>query len=320
MLQARIEAVPAGGKIDWSTYYFRDRALAEALVAAQARGVAVTVHLEAVPRRASVNREVIAMLKAGLGSGLRLHAPAARALRKLHPHLHSKIYCFSHPLPTVLVGSFNPSGDVPEDADVIAEIGDQDRGHNMLVESRDPALVTALCHHVLGMGRAWLRWRPDQNRIVRTADADAWFYPRLRTAVIDRHLAGLGTGTTISGAISHMKSGFLANALIGAARRGATVRLLVHDTERRVPTATIAQLGQAGIAIARYVHPEGLPMHAKFLLVDDGQDKAAYFGSFNYNPRSRYLNHEILLASRHPEIWSALYRRFVEISGDGFGA
>ena len=46
VLAERIAAVPAGGAIDWITYYFRDRRLAQDLIAARHRGVDVRVTLE----------------------------------------------------------------------------------------------------------------------------------------------------------------------------------------------------------------------------------------------------------------------------------
>jgi phosphatidylserine/phosphatidylglycerophosphate/cardiolipin synthase-like enzyme len=102
----------------------------------------------------------------------------------------------------------------------------------------------------------------------------------------------------------------LTKALIAAAAQGASVRLMVHDTGRRVPDDVISQLRAAGIDVHRFIHPEALPMHAKFLLVDD----AAWFGSFNFNPRSRWLNREILLSSRHPAVLAALEERFEQIA------
>ncbi|MEJ7925242.1 phospholipase D-like domain-containing protein [Sphingobium sp. AN641] len=316
LLRQKIDAVPAGGEIVWATYYFRDRDLAQALLDAHRRGVRVILHIEGRPRRVSVNMHVIKMLRE-LGSGLHIHAPRLETLSGVHPHLHSKIYYFSHPAPSVLVGSFNPSGDVPEDSAVIAEIGDQDRGHNLLVELFDPAMVNALRQHVEGLDRPLLRLRADQNRLVSSGRTSAWFYPRLRPAIIDRHLATVSQGARIEGAISHLKKGFLVDGLIAAARRGVDVRILVHDTERRVPGATVAALAGAGIEIARYVHPERLPLHAKFLLIDEARGKTAYFGSFNYNPRSRYLNHEILLASRDPALHQALSDYFGRIRDEG---
>lgn len=315
LLKARIEAVPAGGSIDWATYYFRDRDLASALIAASDRGVAVTLHVEGRPRRASASAAVLAMLAAhGLRGGLHIHAPSAEWLAPLHPHLHSKVYAFSHPEPMVLVGSFNPSGDDPEDAGVIAEIGDQDRGHNMLVDYRDPALVHALTAYVRGLGSAADRFRP--GRTVHADTTSLYFYPRLDTAIIDRALARLGPGARVRGAISHMKKGFLASDLAGAARRGASIRLIVHDTERRVPQATIAMLAAADIAVTRYARKDRLPLHAKFLLVEAPGERTAWFGSFNYNPRSRYLNHELLVRSSDPALFAALAARFDQIAAE----
>jgi hypothetical protein len=303
LLRERIDAVPAGGEIAWATYYFRDRDLAAALIAASDRGVTVTLQVEGRPRRKSANAGVLAMLEGhGLRGGLKVH----RSLPgPLHAHLHSKIYTFSHPAPTALVGSFNPSGDVPECPDVIAEIGDQDRGHNLLVEFSQSALPLALRDHVRAMHKPLARLRNLGS--VEGNGTRAWFYPRLHGAIAERAIARAGR---ISGCISHLKPGALTSTLISAARKGASVRLIVHDTGRRVPEAVISELVAAGVDIRRFVHPEGLPMHAKFLLADD----TAWFGSFNFNPRSRWLNREVLLASRDEAIVAALAERFEQIA------
>jgi hypothetical protein len=313
LLQNRIEAVPPGGEIVWATYYFRDRALARALMAASDRGVRVVLHVEGRPRRASANAAVIAMLSShGLGGGLHVHMPGIGP----HRHLHSKIYAFSHPVPSALVGSFNPSGDEPEDAEVIAELGDQDRGHNLLVELQEPLLVRALRGYVLGLSAFAPRFRFPRNGPVVGEAATAWFYPRLRTGIIDAHLARLDGHATIRGAISHLKHGALAKGLMRAASLGASVRLIVHDTARRVPPRVVRMLAAAGIDIVRYEHPEGLPIHAKILLIEEAGAGTAYFGSFNYNPRSRFLNHEALLATVHPVLFEGLAQRFEAIAAE----
>ena len=317
LLRNKVDAVPAGGAIVWATYYFRDRDLADALIAASDRGVAVTLHVEGHPRRASVNHHVIERLRRhGLNGGLHVHAPALPMLAKAHAHLHSKIYAFTHPQPVALVGSFNPSGDVPEDADVIAEIGDQDRGHNLLIELTDPVLVTALVRHVQALHRPFARMRPAQNQVIASTDTQIWFYPRLRTDILGGHIRAAGPASRIRGAISHLKQGDLANDLARAARAGASVRLLVHDTERRVPEAAVAMLAAAGVDIGRYRHAEHLPLHAKFLLVAERGCETAWFGSFNYNPRSRWLNRELLVASRGRAIVEALGDRFETIAAE----
>jgi len=303
LLRRRIVAVPPGGEIAWATYYFRDRDLASALIAASDRGVRVTVQIEGEPRRRQANREVLAMLAAhGLNGGLVVHRPFPAFL---HPHLHTKIYWFSHPVPSALVGSFNPSGDEPEDAEVVAEIGDQDRGHNLLVDLRDPALVCALHSHVRGMHRPLARLRnlwPATGK-----DTRAWFYPRLSGTMAEQ---ALGRASQVRGCISHLKQGALTRALQAVAGRGAQVSLVVHDTQRRVPGKVVQALRQSGVEVRRYAHPDGLPMHAKFLLMDG----EAWFGSYNFNPRSRWLNREILLSTRDPAILAPLHTRFEEIS------
>src|SRR3954452_3199189 len=55
LLEQRIDAVPQGGSILWATYYFRDEALAEALVRAHRRGVILTLCIEGKPRKGSAN-------------------------------------------------------------------------------------------------------------------------------------------------------------------------------------------------------------------------------------------------------------------------
>src|SRR5689334_13722269 len=73
LLARQADAVPAGGEIFWSTYYFRDLALAEALLRARERGVTVKLCLEASPKLKDANREVSARLAApaGLGDGFK---------------------------------------------------------------------------------------------------------------------------------------------------------------------------------------------------------------------------------------------------------
>src|SRR5215212_9786316 len=146
LLERRIDAVPIGGSIDWATYYFRDEQLAEALVRAHERGVAVRICLEGRPRQAHANDAVVRILTK-IGPGLCVSRdPFTR-------YLHTKLYCFSHPQPAALVGSFNPSGNQPEDAAMVAHIGDHDRGHNLLVQLTNPSMVNALIAHVRGLGR-----------------------------------------------------------------------------------------------------------------------------------------------------------------------
>ena len=307
MLQARIESTPAGSEITWVTYYFRDRGLARALVDARRRGVRVSVIIESRPRRRSANSAVIRLLREGLGESLRLH----RA-RLVNARLHAKIYAFSGPEPECLIGSFNPSGDTPEDADVVAEIGDQDRGHNLLVSFRHPADAAALHEHArrIWSSRGLSRFSPRQNRMLRLRTADVYFYPRLRIGIVEREFARLRAGDRVRAAVSHLHKGMFTRGLIEAVGRGVHVELVVHDTMRRVPKKVVADLSAGGVAIQRYCHPEELPMHGKFVLVERDGHRSAWMGSLNYNFNSQVLNQEILVNTAEPGLVAALENRY----------
>lgn len=313
LLQAQVDASPPGSRIDWATYYFRDRALAEALIRASDRGVRVNLVLEPDPRRAGANNDVIAMLhKHGLNGGFCLY----RSWRSDKGQLHAKIYGFSHSQ-MVWIGSFNPSGDEPEDAGVIAEIGDQDRGHNLLLAVRSERLATALRRHV----RRLCRWspvppflRPAFNRVVRDGGTRLYFYPRLRPYPVERSIARLTAGDRVRAAISHLKQGELTRQLIEASGRGVTVELLVHDTVRRVPSELVDQLAMAGVWILRVAHPDDLPMHAKFILIEHGSERIAWVGSYNFNKKSRRHNAEVLLGTDDTSVFVSLEERFGAIA------
>lgn len=313
LLQAHVDASPPGSRIDWATYYFRDRALAEALIRASDRGVRVTLVLEADPRRKGANDAVIAMLKAhGLGGGFHLYKPAPFD----DGHLHAKIYAFSDP-DIALVGSFNPSGDEPEDAEIIAEIGDQDRGHNLLLGIERPNLIQALRSHVHKLA-GWrpipLKLRPHFNLSIADGDTRLYFYPRLAAYPAEHEIAQLGAGDRFRGAISHLKKGGLTKQLQHAVTRGANVELLVHDTERRVPSDLVEELASAKVRITRVRHPGDLPMHAKFLLVDHAGQRSAWLGSYNFNKKSRRKNAEVLLRTTDRHVIETLSDRFAEIA------
>ncbi|SFR84918.1 phospholipase D-like domain-containing protein [Sphingomonas jatrophae] len=308
-----VEAAPPSARIDWATYYFRDTALAAALIRAADRGVAVRLVMDAAPRRAEANAQVVAMLSAhGLRGGFVLRR------RALSPgHLHSKIYAFSDPA-LALVGSFNPSGDAAADAAdpaVVQEIGDQDAGYNLLYAIIQPSLVAALGRYVgriaggtAGLGR---RLSPAQNRIVQGTDEALYFYPRLSPGVVERDLAEAGRGWRIRAAISHLKRGGLLDGMMAASRRGADVALLAHATERRVPERAVRALAEAGIATHRVGDGHVLPMHDKYILVEPPAAMPhAWIGSLNYNPKSRWLNDELLVRTTHPRALAQLHERF----------
>ncbi len=311
LLEERIHGVPAGGEIAWTSYYFRDRALADALLAAAGRGVNISLLMQKSPRYRGANDAVIAML--GKHGTIRPKLWQSRAPKKLSAHMHSKIYYFSHPAPSAFVGSFNPSTDRPENPDVIAAIGDQDRGHNLLLETQESAICAALKEYSLRSPTPWQRFAPAQNKAVEDGGSSLWFFPRFNSHIIHTRLRQLGNGSDISIAISHFKDLEILALLGAAAARGGRVRMVVHHTERRVPQSTVELARQQGIDIRRYAHPEALPMHSKYMVIKESGVSECWLGSLNYNRRSFYLNHEMLMRVATPEIGAQLTQNFDSI-------
>jgi phosphatidylserine/phosphatidylglycerophosphate/cardiolipin synthase-like enzyme len=320
VLAERIAAVPAGGAVNWVTYYFRDRRLAKELLRAHRRGVEVTVTLEGHPRTPDANAAVIAMLTGpdGLGKGFRtvympgLRTPSGKLWK---PHLHEKLYCFSHPKPTAFIGSFNPSSDVPEEKpEIIGEIGDQDRGHNVLVELSDPALVQGLVVHARQMHRGrqgiYHRFSAKANHPLRGMVAEIHFWPRVRPHPVTKFLRQFGSGSRIRIAASHIKGKSVVKVIIGLARHGASLEILAEPTLRRVPTEAERQLTAAGIQFRRVATAEGLPMHNKFVLIEQNSKRWVVFGSCNWTTRSFWLNHEIAAISDNAQLFNAFAERW----------
>jgi phosphatidylserine/phosphatidylglycerophosphate/cardiolipin synthase-like enzyme len=320
ILAERVAAIPAGGSIDWVTYYFRDRQLAEELLRAHHRGVRVTVTLEGRPRTPDANDEVIAMLSGpdGLDKGFRtlslagVPTPSGKVWK---PRLHEKLYCFSHPKPVAFIGSFNPSGDDPEERpDIISEIGDQNRGHNVLVGLTNPSLVDGLVSHARWISRArhslFSRFFANGKQTLQTEDTQVYFLPQLRTHAVVRFLGRFGKGACIRIAASHIRGKSTVNAILGLSQRGAALEILAESTLRRVPTEVEQQLTSTGILFRRVSHPEGLPMHNKFVLVEENRHRWVVFGSYNWTTRSYWLNHEICAISADPKLFNAFAERW----------
>jgi len=328
-LAASIAAVPAGGRIDWVTYYFRDRRLARDLIEARRRGVDVRVALDGRPRTPEANAAVCDLLRDGLDDGLRVVSASTDTLRfrqVFRPRLHAKLYCFSHPRPVAWVGSFNPSGDEPEaEPAIVAAIGDHDRGHNVLVGIREPTLVAGLVRHAerLHAARhdALLRLHPEANRVLRAGTTRVFFQPRATPNPVFALLRHCGRGHRVRIAASHLSGRRSIRALVRLSERGARVEVLAEATHRRVPPKALERLRAAGVSIERAPVPDGLPMHAKFALVEGPNERATLFGSFNWSAASQRTNSEIGVISEDPALWEAFAARWNELrSGAAEGA
>ena len=323
VLEERIHGVPTGGEITWVTYYFRDEGLAQSLLKARQRGVKVRVVMEGNPRTRTVNSRVRQLLENNdaLGENLRVLSHRMidnRFLRKCR--LHEKLYYFSHPVPSALVGTFNPSGNHLEDPALIGKIGDQDRGHNVLVEIMDPCLVEGLHKHAHRMFQMphgpWERFLPESNRIIVSGENSILFFPRSKRKEFNLLFDGLGPHCSLKMAVSHLNDPGICKRLFGLASRGVHVEILAHDTQRRVPAWVEKRMLQNGIIFNRYVHPEGLPMHNKFMLMETPERQTVIFGSLNLSVRSLHVNHELLVIAVCQTLYKGFLQRWDEMLGE----
>lgn len=316
LLEERVAAVPAGGSIHWVTYYFRDIRLAEALIRAHRRGVHVTLSLEGRPRIPYANDAVIALLSgsAGMGDALRtitisgLPSPSSKSWK---PQLHEKLYYFSHPEPVAFIGSFNPSGNGPEDDPaIIREIGDQDRGYNALIGLKDPILVEKLAEHAKQLHQLppglLYRFSANASNDIHGTDTDIYFWPRLGAHPIIQFLHNVSNHARIRVAASHIRTQAAVDLMINLANRGVALEILAESTFRRVTPKVAQRFINAGIQFRRIQHPDALPMHLKFVLIEEANCSWSIFGSFNWTRPSFWLNHEVAAISSHPVIFESL--------------
>lgn len=313
LLEERIAAVPAGGSINWVTYYFRDIQLAKTLIQAHKRGVKITLCLAGKPRIPHANVAVIALLSGpdGIGNALRiitipgLPSPSHKSWK---PQLHEKLYCFSHPEPIAFIGSFNPSGNgSQDDFDIIQEIGDQDVGYNALIGLKDPILVDGLIRHAQLLHHSlpgfFHRFSANASHDIHGADTTVFFWPRIHTHPIIRFLNTLRHGAQIRIAASHIRASSAVDIMIKLAKRGIDLEILAEATTRRVTPKIERRLINAGIRFRRIQSTESVPMHLKFVLIEEKNNVWSIFGSFNWTKPSFWLNHEIAAISSNPAVF-----------------
>ena len=252
----------------------------------------VTLVMEGRPRIVKANQEVISILSGekGLGHGFRTIAltgvPSPPGIG-WKPQLHEKIYCFSHPEPTALFGSFNPSGDFPEvDPDILRKIGNHNVAHNALVATRDARMVNLLVDHIRSLHRngssLFYRFSGRTRDSTYFDNTVLHFWPRLGRHPLESFLDGFGKGSRVRIAASHIRSSRSVSRMIELSRRGAQVEVLSEFTNRRVPAKTEERLQRAGVKFERLGQLQNVPMHLKLILAENEFGKWAVFGSFNW--------------------------------------
>ncbi len=179
---------------------------------------------------------MLALLRPVLGSKLRI-VDRPYALR-----VHAKIYAFDGPRKSVLIGSFNPSGDQPElEPQVRDEIGDQDRAFNVLVETQDDALVEWLFAQTERLHTSWFarvgRFPLASPHSFAHEGEALWLLPRFEQSPLLERLSALPAGARVRLTATHVSGRIALRHLTALTARGVRVEALGESTERRVPRA-----------------------------------------------------------------------------------
>jgi phosphatidylserine/phosphatidylglycerophosphate/cardiolipin synthase-like enzyme len=125
-----------------------------------------------------------------------------------------------------------------------------------------------------------------------------------------KFLSQINSGARVRVAASHIRAGEAVDVMVGLARRGAALEIIAESTLRRVTPQVEQRLASAGIRFRRIMNSEHLPMHLKFVLVEDNGKAWSIFGSFNWTKPSFRLNHEIAAISSDTALFQAFARRW----------
>ena len=113
-------------------------------------------------------------------------------------------------------------------------------------------------------------------------------------------------------AVSHLNDRQIVKALLHLSRKGVKIEIITHDTERRVPSWIDTML-DGHMDFRRYRHPQGLPMHNKFILIDSGESREIIFGSMNLTQASLHTNHELLVVSGDHFLYDSFRNRWEQM-------
>jgi phosphatidylserine/phosphatidylglycerophosphate/cardiolipin synthase-like enzyme len=318
LLAERLSQTEKGGEIFWITYYFRDFYLAEKLMEAAKNGVKVSIVLESKPRVKSANDKVYNILKNHSNINLKYvsHETPHKKIFGSIPKIHEKIYYFSSPQRICYIGSFNPSSSVNDNPEIVKLIGDQDRGHNFLVEITDESLLDELREHCSymynirhGMNEMLKRYQSK----IENNHTQIYFYPWANKKIIMSLFDRVSAGDKLLIAESHFTAKIILNKLIGLSKNGVEIKIIAHGTKRRFPLYIEKILKEKDIEYYRYIHPKEYPMHNKFIILEKKNEKLVAFGSLNFTKRSIYESHEILAVTKDTAIIDSFKNRWETI-------
>ncbi|MFK8026577.1 MAG: phospholipase D-like domain-containing protein [Gammaproteobacteria bacterium] len=320
VLIQHIEAVPSNGNISWVCYYLNDPEIIQALINASKRGVQINLTIDGRPRTPSINQ--LCIDKFNLTS-INLIIVKRKPFWEYfgihwHPHLHSKLFYFSHPTPRVLIGSYNPTaGDQHIDATLIDKIGDHSISHNVLVAIDEENSVNYLHKHILKLQLYWQRMfarlAVTHNTTFHSLEWEINFLPSLRKHPINKLLSNNESNVHVKCAISHLKGLCTLKPIKAALKTGKKIELLLESSQRRVPNKHLVFLDKHAIKYYQPKLDKNCLMHNKFIIYKSDQQHCVMFGSFNWSSRSMLLNNEIIACSHDKNTISAFEARWNQL-------
>ena len=320
-LLKQVNNTPSGGTIRWMCYYFYEPVLLDALISAAKRGVKIEIIVEGRPRTQPVSqlcREMFEQHPCIDITYVQQKSVWEYMGITWHPHMHSKLYYFSHPTPHVLVGSYNPTaGPESMNESLVDQIGNHALSHNVLVRLDDASIVEHLLDYVMKMKRKSFahtaRISNSRRRHYSDKYYQIYFLPRLASHPVTRLLAKKTRNAQIRCAISHLKGPAIARPLLAAARHGNHVEIILGQSKRRVSGRQLSLLDKHEIKYHQLDNGSNLLMHNKFIICQSPGEHGVLFGSFNWSMRSWWLNHEILVYTKDNNIVNAFEQRWQEM-------
>ncbi|MDY6967064.1 MAG: phospholipase D-like domain-containing protein [Spirochaetota bacterium] len=315
-----IEDIPKGETLHIAFYYLRNIRMCNALIQAKDRGVKIKILMSGNTYYKTGNVDSIKFLRNnGFNENVfRLRHTPNIMKRRMHLKLFLASKCGSRKYIS-LFGTYNPSGNDENEKDVFDVIGDQDNGYNVMMEiEEDKAIYDYLLKYFITL------FEKPEGRFMYPSKSfrDISFYPspsknnRFLSYIkdLEQNVENI-KNLRIRIAVSHISERVTVKTLCKLAVMGHDIEIIGHDTERRFPKKVEKRLKKHRVMVIRYIHPEGFPMHCKFILSEynDINGKSYYdlfLGSMNLTNKSYYRNDELLaLFSNHTifEDFSKLY-------------
>jgi phosphatidylserine/phosphatidylglycerophosphate/cardiolipin synthase-like enzyme len=321
-LRSLIGGAPAGSAVDVAVYQFADPAMADALLAAQARGVHVRVVLDhsatdPPPARGDTpgaRRDTVA---ARFAAALNAVSPGAATICSARaaclgtggtPIMHNKFFLFSRT---------SGARDVVVQSSANWTAANADRYWNNAVTLTGDAALYAGYRHYFDDLRSRRR-QADHRQVITGAKATVWLFPRHDADPVLAALQQVRCTGNARGAPTRLRIVMWAFTRAAVARRlrqlagqGCAVDVVVTEHSREVQRQLA---GRVGWSVLRRPYAA----HSKYLVIEGGyagrpDRRLVFTGSHNWTGPALAENDETLLRLDHPAIVSGYAANFLAV-------